>query len=57
VNESLRISTDIIVTVLAIDANQVKIGVAAPASVSVHRGEVYEQIKNGAPGPEPVSAT
>lgn len=53
VNESLKISTDITVTVLAIKGNQVRIGVAAPDSVSVHREEVYERITKGDLDPKP----
>ena len=47
VSESLKISTDITVTVLAIKGNQVRIGVSAPDWVSVHREEIYERITKG----------
>jgi carbon storage regulator len=47
--EVIRIGTDVTVTVLSIKGNQVRIGVAAPQSVSVHREEVYERLKNGEP--------
>jgi carbon storage regulator len=57
VNESLRISTDVTVTVLAINGNQIKIGIAAPASVSVHCEEGYERINNGTSEQEPLPAT
>ena len=53
VSESLKISTNITVTVLAIKGNQVRIGVSAPDCVSVHREEIYERITkaNGHPKP------
>lgn len=38
------IGNDITVTVLEIRNDQVRIGVAAPRSVQVHREEIYEQI-------------
>jgi carbon storage regulator len=53
VSESLKISTDITVTVLAIKGNQVRIGVSAPDWVSVHREEIYERIAKGNWDPKP----
>ena len=44
VGESLRIGDDVSVTVLGIKGSQVRIGVNAPKSVSVHREEVYDRI-------------
>jgi len=44
VGESLRIGDEVSVTVLGIKGSQVRIGVNAPKSVSVHREEVYERI-------------
>ena len=44
VNESLIIGSDIVLTVLAISANETKIGIAAPLDVAVSRQEVYEGI-------------
>jgi carbon storage regulator len=38
------IGNDITVTVLEIRNDQVRIGVAAPRSVQVHREEIYDQI-------------
>ena len=40
VGESLRIGDDVSVTVLGIKGSQVRLGVNAPKSVSVHREEV-----------------
>lgn len=45
VGETLFVGDDITVTVLGIKGNQVRIGVNAPKSVSVHREEIYERIK------------
>lgn len=44
-NESVIIGDDIAVTVLAVEGEQVKLGITAPKQLSVHRQEVYEQIK------------
>ena len=44
VGESLRIGDDVSVTVLGIKGSQVRIGVNAPKTISVHREEVYDRI-------------
>ncbi|MEI6495054.1 MAG: carbon storage regulator CsrA [Actinomycetota bacterium] len=44
VGENIRIGDDIIVTVLELSRDQVRIGIRAPRSVTVHREEVYEEI-------------
>ena len=43
--ESLRIGDEITITVLGIKGNQVRLGFNAPATVPVHREEVYERIR------------
>jgi carbon storage regulator len=45
VGETVVIGNDVTVTVLGIKGNQVRIGVKAPKSVSVHREEIFERIR------------
>lgn len=44
VGETLMIGDEVSVTVLGVKGNQVRIGVNAPRSISVHREEIYEKI-------------
>lgn len=44
VNQSIMIGQDITITVLELRGDQVRIGIAAPRSVSVHREEVFAEI-------------
>ena len=44
-NQSIIIGNDIVVTVLEIRGDQVRLGITAPHSVSVHREEVYAEIQ------------
>ena len=43
-SETLMIGTEIMVTVLGVKSNQVRIGVNAPKTVTVHREEIFERI-------------
>jgi len=45
VNEALKIGDEVSITVLEIKGNQVRLGVKAPRSVSVHREEIYQRIQ------------
>lgn len=45
VGETLVIGDDVTVTVLGIKGNQVHIGVKAPKTVTVHREEIFERIR------------
>jgi len=49
--ESLMVGDKVTVTVLAVKGNQVRIGVSAPKEIPVHRSEIYERIRSGAPAP------
>jgi carbon storage regulator len=42
--KKIMIGSDVVVTVLEVNGDQVRIGVDAPKDVSVHREEVYERI-------------
>jgi carbon storage regulator len=44
IGETLRIGEDVSVIVLEIHGNQVRLGITAPRSVTVHREEVFERI-------------
>ncbi|MFT4730575.1 MAG: carbon storage regulator [Granulosicoccus sp.] len=46
-DESIMIGDEVIVTVLSVNGKQVRIGIDAPADVSVHREEIYNRIQNG----------
>jgi len=49
VGETLMIGDDIKVTVLGLNGNQIRIGIAAPKEVAVHREEIYQRIENKTP--------
>ncbi len=44
-NQSVMIGDEIVVTILAVDGDQVKIGIQAPAQVTILRQELYETVK------------
>ncbi|HLS66053.1 MAG TPA: carbon storage regulator CsrA [Pseudogracilibacillus sp.] len=43
--EAIRIGDDIEVSILAIEGEQVKIGIQAPKSIEVYRKEIYDAIQ------------
>ena len=45
VGETLMIGNEITVTVLDVRGNQVRLGIAAPKEVPVHREEVYVRLQ------------
>jgi len=44
-NESIVIDGQITIKILKVEGEVVKLGFQAPASVSIHRQEVYDEIK------------
>ena len=43
--ESIVIGNQVRITILEIQGRQIRLGIEAPGDISVHRGEVYERIK------------
>jgi len=43
--EAIRIGDEIEISVLAIEGDQVKLGISAPKSVEIHRREIYDAIQ------------
>ncbi|WP_158736814.1 carbon storage regulator CsrA [Alteribacillus sp. YIM 98480] len=44
-NESIQIGDDIEVKIIAVDGEQVKIGIEAPKHIDIHRKEIYLDIQ------------
>jgi carbon storage regulator len=55
VGEAVVIGEEVTVTVLGVKGNQVRIGVNAPKTVSVHREEIFDRIKNEEKGAGPAN--
>lgn len=45
IGSSIFIGEDIKITILGINGKQVRVGIAAPNNVTVHREEIYNKIK------------
>lgn len=57
-NQSIVIGSDIVVTILEVRGDQVRIGIDAPRSVTVHREEVFaelERANRAAASPSPAA--
>jgi len=46
ISESVIIGDDVKITVLGVKGSQVRLGIDAPKSISVHREEIYERIQH-----------
>jgi carbon storage regulator len=51
VNERIQINNDISIMVVEIRGDMVRLGVEAPREVPVHRGEIYDAIRQSDPRP------
>jgi carbon storage regulator len=49
-NQAIVIGDNIRVVVVSVDRDQIRIGIDAPREVSVHRAEIYAEIKREAEG-------
>ncbi len=45
ISESVIIGDEVKITVLGVKGNQVRLGIDAPKTVSVHREEIYQRIQ------------
>lgn len=45
INQSIMIGDNVRIVVVAVDRDQVKLGIEAPRDVPVHRSEIYEEIQ------------
>ena len=42
--ESIQIGDDITIKIVAVEGDQIKLGIDAPKNVDIHRSEIYQQI-------------
>ncbi len=61
VNQSIMVGDNVRVVVVAVDRDQVKLGIEAPREIAVHRSEIYEEIqrtnRSAAAGEAPSAAS
>ncbi|MBD5653951.1 MAG: carbon storage regulator CsrA [Candidatus Eremiobacteraeota bacterium] len=50
-NQAIVIGDDIRIVVVSVDRDQVRLGIEAPRDVSVHRSEIYEEIRREGESP------
>ena len=50
-NEQIVIGDDIVLTIVEIRGDKIRLGIAAPSDVSVHRKEVYDAIHRSEAAP------
>jgi carbon storage regulator len=43
-NESIVVGNDVVITVLEIRGDQIRLGIDAPRSISVHRQEIFAEL-------------
>jgi len=48
-SQQVMIGTDISITIVRIDRNQVRIGISAPPGVTILRQELFDKRQNGEP--------
>jgi len=44
INEEIKIGHDVTIKVLSMTENQIKIGIDAPKSIQIYRGEVFAKV-------------
>ena len=45
INQSIMIGDNVRIVIVAVDRDQVKLGIEAPREVPVHRSEIYDEIQ------------
>lgn len=45
INETIQIGDNVVLIIKRIDGDVVRIGIEAPKSIPIYRGEIYEEIK------------
>jgi carbon storage regulator len=53
VGEEIKIGENITIKILEVEGNRVRIGITAPADVTIHRQEVWVLLHSGPNQPQP----